>query len=259
MIMQTVTEDALKRSLHKLKVKRDALLMVHSSLSSFGSRVAECERKEGSGHFEGGAEGVIAALLAVVSDGTVVMPTYTRYVKNGPAFDLATSPSDCGIITERFRLRSDVVRQSNHPTHSMAVWGRRQPELLTALEKRRSGTYDFFIRNKGQTLLIGIGHETHSFIHHILDEATEFGAPDVGRGVKSILFPRLEPWLENIGAQRSTQCGGSRLRLIDVLKARDAVHQALRDRPDLFDAPPSAVENSYRLGKNPLEEKHNGN
>jgi aminoglycoside N3'-acetyltransferase len=257
--MQTVTENALKIGLHKLKVKRDALLMVHSSLSSFGSRVAECEEKEGVGHFEGGAEGVIAALLAVVSDGTVVMPTYTRYVKNGPAFDLATSPSDCGIITERFRLRSDVVRQPNHPTHSMAVWGSRQAELLAALEKRRSGTYAFFIEHKGQTLLIGIGHETHSFIHHMLDEAPEFGAPDVGRGVKSILFPRLEPWLENIGAQRSTQCGGSRLRLIDVLKARDAVHQALRDRPDLFDALPSAVENSYRLGKNPLEEKHNGN
>ncbi len=59
--MQTVTEDALKKSLHKLKVKRDALLMVHSSLSSFRSSdsvFAECEEKERVGHFAGGAKGV---------------------------------------------------------------------------------------------------------------------------------------------------------------------------------------------------------
>ena len=45
-------------------------------------------------------------------------------------FDPATDPSIDGIISERFRQRPDVIRQSDDPWHPMAAWGRCCRELI---------------------------------------------------------------------------------------------------------------------------------
>src|SRR3990172_9529646 len=95
--------------LRELGVPATGLLMVHSSLKSFG-------------RFEGGAEAVVESLLALVAQGTLVMPTYSRFLAKPEEFDPARTPSDCGAISECFRKRLDVIRQPNNPKHSMAVW-----------------------------------------------------------------------------------------------------------------------------------------
>jgi len=211
--------------------------MVHSSLSAFG-------------HFEGGPGAVVECLVEAVRDGTIVMPAYTRRsLRRNPdrdirEFDPAGEPSIDGIITECFRRRKDVIRQPNDPWTPMAVWGR---DRKAVIEAQRGRTYGFFVANGGRTLLMGIGHEVHSFIHWMMDEAEEQGLCEGAKGIKSVLYPRLEPWLIREGVQRSVQCGRALLRLIDVASARDAVREALRENPTLFEAPATTEETSRRI------------
>ena len=223
----SVTPAQFAGTLRHLGVRHDELLMVHSSLSSFG-------------HVEGGPDAVIDTLMDVVTDGTIVMPTYTaRSLERDPdrdreAFDPASEPSIDGVITERFRQRADVIRQPNDPWNPMAVWGRDRKALI---EARRGSTYRFFVRKGGRTLLIGVGHETHSFVHWMMDEAEEAGLIEHAKGVLSLLYPRLDPWFISEGVQISAQCGHATLRLIDVVAAGDAVKTALRKNPELFGTP----------------------
>lgn len=96
------------------------IVMVHSSLSSMGYVV-------------GGADTVIDAFLEVIGPtGTLVMPTLCQKDKERrfQTWNIATSPSDVGRITETFRLRPGVIR-SDHATHSVAAFGPRAIEITS--------------------------------------------------------------------------------------------------------------------------------
>jgi len=236
----SVTARQFEACLRDLGVGDADLLMVHSSLRSFG-------------RFSGGPQAVVNALLKTVADGTVAMPTYTRYIDGPDAFDPAYSASDCGSISEAFRRRGDVVRQPHHPTHSMAFWGR---GLKALIEQKPGMAYAHFMDRGGKTLLIGVGHETHSFVHWMLDEAHEAGLL-ARRQTDSPSFPRLEPWIERVAGQRSLHCGSSLLRLVDVQRCRDACFQALREEPDLFELPPTEAERAAPNMKAPSSKSAN--
>jgi len=96
------------------------VVMFHSSLSSMGDVV-------------GGPNTVIDGFLeAVGPTGTVCVPTLWWFVADPPMlledWDIDTSPSYPGAITEAFRQRPDSVR-SNNPTHSISAIGARAVEL----------------------------------------------------------------------------------------------------------------------------------
>ncbi len=104
----------IARGLRRLGVRPGDVLLVHSSLKSLG-------------WVEGGAEGVIDALLdAVGPAGTVMVPTITGQAEHSPehppVFDLRNTPGWTGTIPETFRRR-DGARRSLHPTHSVAAIG----------------------------------------------------------------------------------------------------------------------------------------
>lgn len=90
-------------------------ILVHSSLSSLG-------------HVDGGALTVILALQDVVgNDGTVIMPSFSRFEDRqgefGQWWDPKTSNVYTGIISQLFWQQPEVLR-SNHPTHAVAAWGK---------------------------------------------------------------------------------------------------------------------------------------
>ncbi|MEX0745992.1 MAG: AAC(3) family N-acetyltransferase [Phycisphaeraceae bacterium] len=119
--MPTLTSDDIRQGLMALGVRSSDVLMVHSSLKSFGN-------------VDGGAEAVIDALLdAVGPTGTVAMPTLTKtYVGNtdsGLAFHRDRTPSRVGLITDTF-WRRDEARRSGHPTHSVAAIGPHAGQLV---------------------------------------------------------------------------------------------------------------------------------
>lgn len=118
-----VTEQDVYKTLLHLGVKNGDILLIHSSLKSFGE-------------VENGADTVIdGALDAVGKDGTVVVPTLlTKSFKVAyEIFDKDTTPSEVGIITETLRCRKEALR-SNQETHSVAAIGK-HAEFLTCSHK----------------------------------------------------------------------------------------------------------------------------
>ncbi len=115
-----ITQQQITDGFHRLGVQSGEILLVHSSLKSFG-QVA------------GGADAVIDGLLdALGPEGTLLAPTLTGHEKlspeNPPHVDLRTAPCWVGIIPETLRQRPEAVR-STHPTHSCAAIGARAEEL----------------------------------------------------------------------------------------------------------------------------------
>lgn len=127
-VFRRVTKDKLIRTLRDLGLGPGDTVCVHSSLSRLGYVV-------------GGADTLIDAVIEVVGEqGTVLMPTFSMsgsmrdYLAAGNVFDVRSTPSRVGQVTEAFRMRSDTIR-SLHPTNSLAGWGRDAEWLLADHER----------------------------------------------------------------------------------------------------------------------------
>ena len=113
-----VTQADIVRGLTELGLENGDTVLVHSSMKSFG-------------YVEGGPDAVIEALLEVIGPrGCLVMPTLTMGAAENPViFDVRTSPSVAGLVTEVFRNRPQV-RRSHHPLSSAAAEGWAAEEMI---------------------------------------------------------------------------------------------------------------------------------
>jgi len=150
----TVTHADIVRGLRDLGLTEGDLVQVHSSLSAFGT-------------VEGGAEAVVDALLqAVGPGGTVMVPTFNHGAAD--LFDLRTTPSTNGAITEALRQRPEAHR-SLHPTHPTAAIGP-LAELLTR-DHPAAGTFGLtsplgkLAAMGGKILLLGVGMNVNTMAH----------------------------------------------------------------------------------------------
>lgn len=85
-----VTSADIAQGLRRVGLGKGDLVVVHSSLSAFG-------------YVEGGADGVITALLETVGEeGTVAMPTFHDGALYRPPKDPRTTPSRLGTIVNAF-------------------------------------------------------------------------------------------------------------------------------------------------------------
>ncbi|MBN2882081.1 MAG: AAC(3) family N-acetyltransferase, partial [Clostridia bacterium] len=125
------TIKTIRKELRELGIKKDEILIVHSSLSSIGW---VC----------GGAQAVVSALLEVLGEkGTLVMPAHSgdwtdpanwsnppvpkEWIpiirENMPAFDKRMTPTrGMGKIADTFRTLPETLR-SNHPVVSFCAHG----------------------------------------------------------------------------------------------------------------------------------------
>lgn len=115
-----VTRDGIAAGFRELGLRRGDVMLLHSSLRSFGK-------------VEGGADAVIDGVLDVLGgEGTLVVPTLTGHrdlmPANPPHIDLRTHPCWTGRIPETLRRREGAVR-STHPTHSCSAVGARAEEI----------------------------------------------------------------------------------------------------------------------------------
>ncbi len=149
-----VRKGDIVQALGTLGVKGGDLLQVHSSMKSFG-------------WVEGGPEAVIDALLEIVgAEGTVMMPTFNH----GAAFifDIKTTPSRNGLLTEALRQRPDA-RRSMHPTHPYAAVGK-EAEWLTQ-GHLKAGTFGVdsplgkLAQKGGYCLMLGVGFDRCTAAH----------------------------------------------------------------------------------------------
>lgn len=143
----------------RIGLQKGDLVMVHSSLSSFG-------------YVEGGAETVIESLWAIIEPGTLIFPTFTFSFVNSehPPFNPEKTPSVVGKITEVF-WRQGYGKRSLHPTHSIAVKGENVEELIKDHEKftpfSYEGPFGKIYKKGGYILLLGVIPEVISFFHAI--------------------------------------------------------------------------------------------
>lgn len=218
----------IHRGLQRLSIRAGDVLLVHSSLSRFG-------------HVDGGATTVVQALLDAVSPGgSVFVPTFNY---GQLPFDIATTPSLAGAISEAVRKRPDAIR-SKHPTHPFAGVGPIAQDVLggdAGPSPFGPGTpiWNLWERN-ALLLLLGVDHRANSMIH-VAEERRQLAyiartreaqvvQPDgstahvtVARPGCSAGFNRLTPILRAEGTAIEGTIGNA---LVTIIRAQDVVASA---------------------------------
>ncbi|WP_423188472.1 AAC(3) family N-acetyltransferase [Alkalibacterium sp. f15] len=243
------TKESLLNDLKKLKINPEGTLLVHSSYKSIGE-------------VTGGPETVLDSLSAFMKEGLLVLPTHTwEYVdKDNPVFDVKNSPSNVGILTEKFRQRENVYR-SEHPTHSVAALGMdaqkfTEGEYKYATSCDRESVWGKFLDRKADILLVGVDLTKNTFIHGIEEWVGIQGRmTDTHEDLYSILnsgekvhvpsrrhqglswsdhFWKVEEILLEEGAMKKGTFGDATVRVVDAEKTAELLTELLQENPDLF-------------------------
>ncbi len=244
----TVNREEIVHGLRGLGLASGDVVLMHSSLSSLGQ-------------VDGGAQTVIEALLEVLGpEGTLLMPSFQGggehdLLRRGCVFDLRTSPSELGLITETFRLLPNVIR-SISPTHCTAGCGKRAAEILDGhqycnVSVGHGSPYEKLVRAEGKILLLGVTHASNTTLH--LVENTH-GAPTICRekfnplvidaggrcwtvpmhshmpGLKR-RYPRVEDELVGAGIQKNGLVGQATCRLVQAGPMAQAIGRRIRENP----------------------------
>lgn len=134
------------------------VLLVHSSYKSFGG-------------VEGGPPKVIDALLEVLGpEGTLIMPTFNFDFTKGKPWDVRSTPSQMGVLTELVRTDPRAKRVF-HPIYSFAVIGK-YADYLSGLRYKssyeRNSVFGKLRDLDGKIMVIGLSYtNSMTFFHHI--------------------------------------------------------------------------------------------
>ncbi len=133
-------------------------LLVHSSYKSFGG-------------VEGGPETVIDALLQVLGvEGTLIMPTFNFDFCKGQPWDVRSTPSQMGAITNMVRENPEAKRVF-HPIYSFAVLGKNAEYLTQERYKSSYGVNSLFAKLRqvdGKIMVVGLLYnDSMTFFHHV--------------------------------------------------------------------------------------------
>lgn len=228
------------------------LLHVHSSLKALGP-------------VEGGAEGIIHALIEAVGPrGLVSVPTHTWAVVNDaqPVFHQTWTPSNVGLLTNTLRNWPGAIR-SIHPTHSVAAIGPRAGELLVDHQTTTTpccphkSPYGRLLQWGGKVLFLGVDL-TRCTYFHCLEEIAGLGemwsVDPVARhrvlishdnttthvqfhghtNGKSDNYGRAEGDLIAAGAVRKSAPGEAPIMVVDARASADYLVPRFRANPHFF-------------------------
>ena len=152
-----ITKKDILTELEKFNLPYGRPVIVHTSLKAIGE-------------IEGGAEGLLSALVQCFTQGggLLCVPTHTW---DKLRLDLRRAESCIGVLPQIAAGREEGVR-SLHPTHSITVFGNRErAEKFVELEKNSDtptnpqGCYGNFYRENGYILLLGVNHTKNTFLH----------------------------------------------------------------------------------------------
>jgi aminoglycoside 3-N-acetyltransferase len=166
MSMPTVTATEIAAGLCELGLPQGCVVLVHSSLKSFG-------------YVEGGPHAVIEGIRrAIGPDGTIVVPTLTfgAFARSEPYIDLRETRAETGIIPETLCHYPGALR-SIHPTSSVAALGPLAAELVRWHHDTPCDTespYGKVFTMDGWILFLGAGFSSNSLFH----VAEEIVSPD---------------------------------------------------------------------------------
>lgn len=108
--------EALAEQWRSSGIDRGDTLLLHSNITR---TLRTCRR---SGWRATASDILDSFMTAVGSNGTLLLPLFNFDFTKGVPFDIRTTPSQMGALTEAARLRADAVR-TGHPVYSFAVLG----------------------------------------------------------------------------------------------------------------------------------------
>jgi aminoglycoside 3-N-acetyltransferase len=153
-----LTFEKLVEGFRELGVEEGDTLLVHSSYKSFGP-------------VDGGPQTVIRALEAALgSQGTLIMPTFNFDFNKGVPWDVRSTPSKMGVLTELVRTDPRAKRVF-HPFYSFAIVGK-HAEMLGSLRYKssyeRNSVFGKLRDLDGKIMVIGLSYtNSMTFFHHI--------------------------------------------------------------------------------------------
>lgn len=156
-----ITKQFLIDEFRSLGMEAGDVLFVHSAYSTLG---------RAPGGVEGGPQTVIEALLEVLGpEGTLIMPTFNYDFLKGVPWDIRTTPSQMGILTELVR-QDPRAKRMFHPIYSMAAIGKRADEVASHRTNDCFGETTIFKKFRdwdAKILIIGLPYsKSITFLHH---------------------------------------------------------------------------------------------
>ena len=154
-----INKQTIIRDLQNLGIKRGDVLLVHSSFKSIGTSALSPDH-------------IIECLIECIGEtGTLLMPALSLRKQTENIHDTNHTPSNVGIIPERFRVAFHAMR-SLHPTHSVCALGRHASELLFHhhLDRTPCGVHSPFRKLlfiKAKLLMLGCGLRPNTSMHAI--------------------------------------------------------------------------------------------
>ena len=229
------TRVSLAEDLRRLGVEAGDVLFVHSAFSRVGP-------------VDGGAETLIAAMLdALGPAGLLLMPAFNLVPREQRAttWDLATTPSTVGWLTEVFRRLPGTVR-SDHYSHSVAAHGAQAADFVAghrAMSGLRSpwdlppwgATYgdtspfwQAYLAG-AKLLMLGVDYHSSTFVHlvEVLDWNARL-ADDPAAPYRARNRDELGAWWETQGVIRRGLLGSAECRLFAVRDYVDALLKEVR-------------------------------
>jgi aminoglycoside 3-N-acetyltransferase len=172
---QIITQKQIEEVLMNVGLKSGNVVMLHSSLSKIG-------------FVQNGAETLINAFLQVIGEGgTLTMPAFPAigfnydYLKSNPLFNINSTPSKTGIVTEVFRKMKGVKR-SLHPTDSVCALGP-QSDFITNTHFNQLTPYNanspFYklCELNAKIVLLGVDFNSLTNLHTLEDAVDDFKFP----------------------------------------------------------------------------------
>jgi len=165
---------ALKDRLNEMGIGSGDTLLVHTA---YGPLLG----------FQGSPSALIDTFLeAVGTTGNLLMVSLpylsstSEYLKATKVFDVRTTPSKMGLVSETFRRRPGVLR-SLHPTHPVLACGPRADWIVSGHENclypcGRGSPYEKLFELNGKVLFHGVT-EFHFTFHHYLEDMVKDELP----------------------------------------------------------------------------------
>ncbi|NLF22728.1 MAG: AAC(3) family N-acetyltransferase [Lentisphaerae bacterium] len=229
------TQESLVQDLRQLGVAAGDMLFVHSAFSRIQP-------------VEGGAEAVIEALMAAIGlDGLLLMPSFNLIPREqrAAAWNVATTPSTVGWLTEVFRCMPGTVR-SDHYSHAVAARGRdaaafvaghravsgfRSPWDLPPWGATFGDRSPFWLayQQGAKVLMLGVDYHSSTFVHlaETIDWNTRL-ATDPSAPWRAQNRVELGAWWEAHGSIARGTVGSAEGRLFAVRDYVDALLRAIR-------------------------------
>lgn len=246
-----LTLNDLVAGFRSLGVEAGDTLLVHSSYKSFGP-------------VDGGPQTVIRALelaLDTEHDGTLIMPTFNFDFNKGQAWDVRSTPSKMGVLTEIVR-QDPRAKRVFHPFYSFAILGK-HAEMLGGLRYKsayeRNSVFGKLRDLDGKIMVIGLSYnDSMTFFHHIeqmegvdyrflkqftgqvtdadgntYTDTFEMLVRDIDKGVLTMVDP-MGNLMEEKGVIKSAQIGEAAVKLMKANEVYAFTAREMRRDPYLL-------------------------